>query len=304
MKYKERLVAWLNERFPPVNFVSGIFIFLLAKAVAIDPSESLSKFNIFDIFCSIVPMMHLFLLRVFDEHKDFESDKISYPDRILQKGIFTLKEVRVLGYGAFTLQIFFFLFLLGHYSFNSRLVFLFGILWIWTFLMNKEFFAKNWLKKHFLLYGFSHLLITPILFAFCIGLSNPYFNWDIKVILSLVLSLLTGWLYEVTRKTKAPEEEKKTDTSYSQIFGTKNSVIIIGFSLVLTHFFIWFLFNELNISSWVYWSLGMPLLGIGILSLIKFLKLPTSVARKKNEQAVALATLFAYLTPIIFWIIR
>ena len=304
MPYIPRLKLWLNERFPIINFVSGVFIYLLAKSVS-GRLAGVSQLGFTkEIAASLVPMMHLFLLRVFDEHKDFESDKINYPDRILQKGIFTLSEIRRLGWFSFLIEVVSFGFVFYISSWDLSVLGLFIFLWVWTGLMTKEFFARNWLKGRFLLYGFSHLLITPILFLSCISLANPKFSWSAPVLLSLLLSLLTGWLYEVTRKTKAPEEEKTHDKSYSQIFGIKTSLVVIALSLLSTHIVIWLLFRELDISFWVYGFFGLPLLFISLFSLYTFYKVPTPKNRKKNEQAVGLAALFAYLIPIVCWLWR
>ncbi len=304
MTYRQRLRPWLNERFPIVNFVSGVFIYLLAKSVSGQMETDINFGYLKEIAASLVPMMHLFLLRVFDEHKDYESDKINYPDRILQKGIFTLSEIRQLGWLAFLVEWIGFGYIFFKFDWNFRVLVLFLFLWIWTVLMTKEFFAKEWLKKRFLIYGLSHLLITPILFLACISLANPQFIWSSPVLLSLFLSLLTGWLYEIARKTKAPEEEKANDKSYSQIFGVNQSLVVIALSLIVTHIVIWFLFRILDISNWVYSLMGLPLLVISLLSLRSFYLLPTPKNRKKNEQSVALAALFAYLTPIVCWLWR
>lgn len=303
MKYSERLGLWLKERFPLVNFISGAFMFFLAKSVMID--EKTSETSIIMTFLAIlIPTTHLFLLRVFDEHKDFESDRINYPERVLQKGIFTLKEVRNLGIFAGSIQLVSFTVLFMVFAFNLRLLFFYLILHLWTYLMAQEFFVKDWLKRNFILYGLSHLLVTPILFILCLATINPEFLWSPSILFATILSLLTGWLYEITRKTKAPQEEKTNDKSYSQIFGLKRSTQVIFASLLITHFFIWKLFSELNLFPWIYWTIGVPLLVISALSLFQFGKAPSPVRRKKNEQTVALATLFAYLTPICFWILR
>lgn len=295
-------MLWLNERFPIINFVSGVFIYLLAKSVSGQMDTAIQYGFLKEVAAGLIPTMHLFLLRVFDEHKDYESDKINYPDRILQKGLFTLTEIRQLGWISLLIELLGFGYVFFKLDWDLRVLALFLFLWFWTVLMTKEFFAKEWLKNRFLIYGLTHLLITPILFLVCISLANPQFRWSAPVGLSLFLSLLTGWLYEITRKTKAPGEEKAHDKSYSQIFGVNQSLVVIAVSLILTHIVIWLLFRELGISIFVYSLMGLPLLVLSLLSLKAFYKLPTPKNRKKNEQSVGLAALFAYLTPIVCWL--
>jgi hypothetical protein len=293
-RYLYRLHLWLSERFPYINFISGFIIFFFAKSVIVlTNSNENDALHFQDVFAMLIPTLHLFLLRVFDEHKDYLSDQIHYPHRILQKGIFTLAEVRQLGYGAFGLQILCFLALkptpLAYLSFM--------FLWLWTFLMIKEFFAKDFLKQKLLLYAWLHQMVTPILFLTLLILCAGAFNFSKAWGLSLMLSVALGWLYENARKTKGQEEETG-DLSYSQIFGSKGSVLILFISTALTCFLIYELFQTLNIENLIYTNLIGAFLALAGLTNLKYLKQPTAKNRKKNEGVVALISIYAFLTPI------
>ena len=128
---------WFLERFPPIHFISGVFIYLLPKSLA--SLLLYSQQHIFlswtraDLFAALIPGFHLLILRVFDEHKDFESDKIHNPNRSLQKGIVTLSQVRNVGICALLLQLLCFFILKP----SLEIGLIYFAVWVWTLLMWK-----------------------------------------------------------------------------------------------------------------------------------------------------------------------
>lgn len=293
--YLHRCQLWLNERFPPINFISGIILYLVARSIVMlsGSSEKIS-FRFFDVVGVLIPMAHLFLLRVFDEHKDYESDKVFYPNRVIQQGIFKLSEVRQLGYLAFGLQFVSFLIIKTH----SESVWVYAALWIWTLLMTKEFFCASWLKKNLLVYGFLHLLISPmILLSLLVLLSKPFplqasWGW------ALIVSTLSGWMYELSRKSKGAEEETG-DMSYTKLWGSKKSMIVLSISTLLTVTSGFLLLKALSLLSP---TIEMGFLVIVILSLyfqFRFYKTASAKNRKLNELMVALISAYIFLIPIL-----
>lgn len=293
--YIYRLHLWLKERFPPINFISGFILYLLAKTIIGLSENTLAlSYGVKDIYGILIPAMHLFLLRVFDEHKDFETDKEFYPERVIQRGIFKLTEVAQLGYLAFIIQIYSFYKMQPSPLANYTYLFV----WIWTVLMTKEFFAKNWLKSKLLLYGISHLLITPFLFFLLLTLCSPEFSFSPSSVLALTLSLLTGWLYEVTRKTKAPNEETG-DLTYSGLWGIKLATLVISCSSILTAVVTIFFFRSLKLTHPMYIFIQLGLIILGLLQHYKFIHEPNAKNRKKNEGVSALLSVYAFLTPLV-----
>lgn len=295
--YFYRLNLWLKERFPLLNFVSGFFLYFLAKAI-ITIDQQQGHRDVFDIFGMLMPAAHLFLLRVFDEYKDFKSDSIYYPNRVIQKGIFKLKEVGVLGVFAFIIELFSYLML--RKSLITDLFFLW--LWVWTFLMYKEFFCSSWLKKKLFLYGFLHLLVTPFLLLTLLVLNiddlSNIVDWK-NIVLPLVISVLTGWHYEVSRKTKAPTEETG-DLTYSSLWGINRALFVIYLSTVVTVFLSILFFNVLGIFNNYILLIGFAVVIISRLATRAFKLEPNPKARKKNEGVTLLVSLYAFLPPIIF----
>ena len=95
-----RLRAFLAERFPPLGY--GLLIVsyyssnqFLARVLT-DPGEPM-RYTVHSLMGAVTVLCFFFHLRVFDEHKDFEDDSRHHPERVLQRGIITLRELRILG---------------------------------------------------------------------------------------------------------------------------------------------------------------------------------------------------------------
>lgn len=294
--YFYRCNLWLQERFPLINFISGFLLYLLARAIVdLAEAKTAAPLHFRDLFGLLIPAMHLFLLRVFDEHKDFDTDKIHYPDRVIQRGIFALAEVRALGYWAFALQ------MLSVFVFGVTLSsgIAFSLLWLWTLLMTKEFFIKDWIKQRLLLYGFLHLLITPILFFSLLVLCAGKFSFSNSWALSLILSLLTGWLYEISRKSKGPDEETG-DQSYTKIWGVLRAMLTVALSTLLTSLVSILFLQSLGLNHLGYIIAQVLILLLAFLCHWQFFKSPCAKNRKKNEGMTALISAYSFLTPIIY----
>src|SRR5690606_183321 len=98
-----------------------------------------------------------FHLRVFDEHKDFEEDLRFHPERVLQRGVITLRDLRLLA-GLAIITEFTSASILG-----PAAVLALTVAFLFSLLMMREFFVGEWLKRHFLVYATSHMLIMPLL---------------------------------------------------------------------------------------------------------------------------------------------
>lgn len=292
--YFKRMNLWLNERFPLMNFISAFFIYFLAKSIAaIDQQQLLVDWR--DFFGMLIPACHLFLLRVFDEHKDFETDAQFYPQRVVQRGLFTLSDIRKLGYLAVSVQLL--SYFIVRVGILSDLAFLF--LWTWTLLMTKEFFCKDFLKRKLFLYGFLHLLITPILLMLLMSITFKEISLEGHFLFPLGISIMTGWLYELSRKTKGLEEETG-DLTYSRLWGVHKSLSMLLFSATVTLGISFLFFNALGIFNLYLAIIGLILFVLTYMTVNNFKKEITAKSRKKNEGMTFLISLYAFLPPIIF----
>ena len=101
----------------------------------------------------IIIFMFFFQLRITDEFKDYEEDLKYRPYRPVQRGIISLKALGKIGIATIIIQI-----ILAHVI-NPKLIYFMLLVWVYMFLMTKEFFIKNWLTERILIYALSHVVI-------------------------------------------------------------------------------------------------------------------------------------------------
>lgn len=221
-----RLAAWFGERFPPLSHGLLIVAYyssnqFLARTLT-DPGGPM-HYDATTLLGAATLFLFFFHLRVFDEHKDFRDDLKHHPHRVLQRGLVTLRHLKVLGGAAIALQAAFAA-VRGPAALAAWLL-AFGF----SLLMLKEFFARDWLKRHFLVYATSHLMVMPLLalmvFSFATGRDPwqaPFWFWVYAWV-----GFFVTFNWEVSRKIRAPEDEIEGVETYTRIFGTYGAAYLV-----------------------------------------------------------------------------
>src|SRR5215471_10239683 len=156
----QRFFAWINERFPLGNAV----LFLVIYAAGLLWGRLLTHDGRLLLSLADVPGFFGFwafflMLRVFDEHKDYELDLRNHPQRVLQSGLITLGHLKVVGAIAIAVQLA--VSLLADRGFGpTTRVWL--VVMAWSALMAREFFVGEWLGKRLVLYALSHMVVLPL----------------------------------------------------------------------------------------------------------------------------------------------
>lgn len=221
--------AYQAERFPLATHLVGILLFFglahggavaLAgdRAVPLDGRAAAAFGLTFLVFL---------LLRVMDEFKDFADDAVNHPERVVQRGIVTLDELRILGWGIAVLMAVLAL-TLGRWGLIG-----FGAVTAFALLMRVEFFMGNWLRPRVLTYALLHQGIVPLI-CLAVGVL-PLGPSGIGVEFSLVIAVAVGLglLFELTRKARSPEEELETLATYTRVHGPQLASLAGWLSLVL-----------------------------------------------------------------------
>ena len=254
---------YLNERFPLgkksffvlIFTLSGyIYTGLLYNSKIITPtlSKEVNRVLLFwdkeidkvpMIWYKLLPLfiiifMFFFQLRITDEFKDYEEDLKYRPYRPVQRGIISLKALGKIGIATIIIQI-----ILAHVI-NSKLIYFMLLVWIYMFLMTKEFFIKNWLTERILIYALSHVVImifitlvivkgtgyileSHFLETLYLSLEKYEKNIFIGLIPLFALNYLNGIVLEIGRKTRRANEEEYGVQTYSKLWGRKKAVFIL-----------------------------------------------------------------------------
>ncbi len=221
----QKYIQWSNERFP---IAGGLVLAVLLLYVPYLFGSLLGGQPRFPFIATIPGVIVIFLvmlhLRIFDEHKDSEKDVVAYPERVLSKGLITLKDLRVLLYAALAIEIGISL----SFGWTQALIWLCII--IWSLLMLYEFFVPEFLNRHMSLYLISHQLIIPLLAWYGLslrfditGVDPPGMRTTIIFMIGMMCATIT---YEIARKTWSPEMEREHADSYSKSWGINTAVIV------------------------------------------------------------------------------
>jgi hypothetical protein len=255
-----RLAAYLAERFP-----------LLAHGVLILSFYSSNQFLAHALLAPGQPMRYdlrslmgyvaifgFFLhLRIFDDHKDYVEDCRYYPERVLQRGVVSLHELKGLAVAAIGLEL-----LMGFLAGPAALV---SVLMVFAFslLMLKEFFVREWLRRHFVIYVSSHMMIMPLLALVVFSFSTGCYPWQAPgwYWLYSFVGFFVAFNWEVSRKIRAPEEEIDGLDSYTKLCGTYGAAYLVLAIRVVDTGLVTMVARHLNFSAWFYgWLLILFLL--------------------------------------------
>ena len=193
-------------------------------------------YKLFPLF--IIIFMFFFQLRITDEFKDYEEDLKYRPYRPVQRGVISLKALGKIGIATIIIQI-----ILAHVI-NPKLIYFMLLVWVYMFLMTKEFFIKNWLTERILIYALSHVVImifitlvilkgtgyileSHFLETLYLSLEKYEKNIFIGLIPLFALNYLNGIVLEIGRKTRRANEEEYGVQTYSKLWGRKKAVFIL-----------------------------------------------------------------------------
>lgn len=280
------LLAYLNERFPPVNMALFAILFATVYSVAIWKGADQS-FGGTELWGALAVISFFFRLRVFDEIKDYRIDMQNHPERVLQSGKINLKTLQWISAVGFIVE------LTWSAYMGTAALLAYGMVFGYSLLMRYEFFIGSWLKKSLLLYAFSHNLIMPLIIAWI------WFAYQAEpglvLYLLAALSVLAGFSFEIARKLHAPEGERSGVESYSKSIGRKSSIALILLLLALGLAAQCYLLAQIGASLWSYLILSL-LYGIVLVAYLRQVQKAREAALRRIELGVSLFMLISYLS--------
>jgi len=213
--------TYQRERFPV--FVFGVFVaamsfgVLVASSVARGAGAPSWKSFVVAFVCTFLVFLQL---RIADEHKDFEDDAAARPYRPVQRGLVTLRELRLVAALTVVVQVAVVLWL------ELRLLWLLGALLVYLALMAVEFFVPVWLKARPLAYLLSHQVILPLIYLFVSACDWQAAGAAPPSILAWILcmSYCSGMVVEIGRKIRVPGDEEEGVETYSALWGRRGAV--------------------------------------------------------------------------------
>jgi hypothetical protein len=199
-------IVFIYERANIVaNIIIAVFMLLSINWILTGHMDwSASFLSFFTILTFIIE------LRIMDEYKDYEKDKIANITRPLPRGLFAL---------------------LAFLLFGAQPALWLIVVNIWLYLMYKEFFVGTNLSNYPLIYAVTHqIIIIPLVF-FIVSLINPELVYSSKSIGFSLLLLGSFFTYEVGRKLN-PAADKVLKT-YLSMYGPYITALILAVLLII-----------------------------------------------------------------------
>jgi 4-hydroxybenzoate polyprenyltransferase len=213
-----RWVVYQRERFPLVAHAPLVAAFSVSavsfSALLRDPHARPAWRSALVAFATA--LLSFVQLRIADEFKDADEDARHRPYRPVPRGLVTLGELRAVGVAAAMAQGALALWL------DPALLAILLAVWAYLALMAREFFVRRWLRAHPIAYMATHMLIVPLVDFYATAC-----DWRVagagvppsSLLWFLTVSLCNGFVIEIGRKIRAPEDEERGVETYSALWG-------------------------------------------------------------------------------------
>ncbi len=291
--YLNRWWIYQQERFPVA--VNGVLIAVFSSSAVsysillqdkrqIPPASSLIVAFV-SVFCFFLQ------LRIADEFKDFEDDARYRPYRPVPRGLVSLQELAILGVASAILQLGLALWL------KPELALWLSLVWLYLGLMSREFFVRDWLKAHPLIYMATHMVIVPLINLYAMACDWLVAGTKLShgIIWFLVASFFNGMVIEIGRKIRAPADEEPGVETYSALWNPRNAVLAWLAVMELGAIATWLSAYPIQAGAIVGGTLAL-LLTMAVVIAIRYLQHPITVSAKLIDAMSGVWTVLVYLS--------
>lgn len=224
----KRLYIYFKERYPLIaRFLLGVIVFgEIYFIILLNYGVLEFRLGMQELTGAYTVFAFLLWLRIADDLKDFETDKVLFPDRPLASGRVYKKDIII---ACVFFQV---IAVVLNIIFMNNLLF-FAILYGYGFLMRNWFFQRAKIQPNLIAALITHNPVQMIVNLYIISFTvikyqlNPF---SITTLLTLWTLYFPALIWEVSRKIRAPKDETEY-TTYSKLWGYKKA---IWFVLVLT----------------------------------------------------------------------
>ncbi len=291
MSFQNRFWIYQSERFPLKKTVPLLLVFS-AASICVSARLADRPLPEWPAFAAgfVLAMALFFQMRVCDEFKDAEDDRLYRPDRPIPRGLVSEREI--LRLGLLTIPVA----LAAAWFWDPSVLWLLGGVWIWLAAMTIEFGVPAWLKSRPVLYLLTHMAIMPLIDLLLTGIEwMPAGGAASYLWLFLALSFVNGCVLEIGRKLWAPENEITGVDTYSSLWGPRQAgrvwigCVLLSYALLV----------GTGVATGVGWQsavIGALALGPCGVSAYFYIQSPTAKAQARMDTVAGLWVFFCYAT--------
>jgi 4-hydroxybenzoate polyprenyltransferase len=240
-------LQYLAERFPPA--LNGFLAFLLYSCTLLASvrMRGLPVPGPLEYLAGYLWVVFVFYhLRVLDDLKDREADIRAYAGRVLSRGLLSYRHLAVTGFVAVSLET------ALAAALGSKILFLHLATLAYSLLMYKEFFIREWLKRHLFWYGISHMFILAFMDFTILQMASakgPVIRIP-DFFLFAFLGFCMTFSLEVSRKIRIASEERPEVDTYSKVIGIRGSLLLAASFQAAVIALAWLLRHALGLPPW------------------------------------------------------
>ena len=278
-----RLAVYQSERFPLARTAILVLVFS-AASVSVSAHLAGRVGPPWSAYAGafLTTWILFFHLRVLDEIKDAEDDRLYRPERPIPRGLVSLGLIVRLGLATVPLAA------LSAGLIEMRLLLLLALVWAWMAMMTAEFFVPKWLKAHPFVYLVSHMAVMPLIDLLLTGFEWVPRGGPVPALgLFVLLSFTNGCVLEIVRKLWAPEHERTGVESYSAILGSRRGAALwiaclaFSFAVLLA---VGFATGAPRLTG----TIGLIAFACAVAAGLRYARTPTPAAEKAVDTAAGL----------------
>lgn len=276
-----RFFAYLQERFPLAAYSvltalyvgGGWAVATRDGALALHPWWHVA-------LLALGVLLVFFHLRIFDEFKDDAKDRIAHPERLVQRGVVSKRDLFAWGVVAVVVEAAIAVF----FGVNSFIVW--AAVFVFSLGMRVEFFVGSFLEPRPLTYAVTHQPIMFLLSGWIYAAAGlPLSRFADTPILWHQLAGFGGlFAFEIARKLRAPEMETETELTYSKAHGPARAAAVAVFLLTLA-----------TVATAALTSWWMLLVGVCAVAHVRYALAPTVASSKLQNLMTSVALLALHL---------
>eukprot|EP00731_Ephydatia_muelleri_P011078 Em0005g1664a len=266
----------INERAPPI-----VYLLLAAGACLSGLQLFQDRVAPWELSWGIVGQLPLlFLIRLMDEVKDFEKDKVVHPERPLPRGLIEYSEVVSVIHAISGALVLYSLMLAAVFGPAVGVAYFLQVFYV--LLMYVEFGIGEWLDQFPVLYGITHQAVIYLGVSFVAALCGVH--WSLRVLMTGSVAFSGFFTYEVCRKL---------DPMLPKLKGTY--LVVCGkwktFAVTVVTVAVGAVSSYVTGLHWLLW----PMEAILLLSLLALFLLPIDKTMKKAHKPVELLSVLYLL---------
>lgn len=293
----QRIWIFLKERHPLFSrtMVSVIIFFEIYFLILLNFGVTNFSFGVEEFVGAYTVFAFLLLLRIADDLKDYETDKILFPERPLADGRVHKKDI------LFLLGVTSGLAFLLNVMYMNNLGFFF-LLYTYGFFMSMWFFQKAKIENSLPLALVTHNPVQMVLNIYIISFTLIKYNlpWAKPHVFLAALTLyFPALIWEISRKIRAPQEETEY-TTYSKLFGVQRTVRFVAILTIIDAITNMLLVWNLNQIAVIF--IVLNLLAI-LFAFVRFTKQPTAFQLIKPVEIYTLILEALMLISIVIFLV-